>query len=507
MEIVDALLDPKTYKENIKKVRLIQTHTSWVFLTGRYAYKIKKPVNFGFLNYTTLKKRKYFCLRELELNKKLSPDIYLNVVPVVEKDNKVTLGDSGKVLDYAVKMVELPQSRIMTNLLKKKKISYTTVDEIARIVADFHSKTPSADKKYGSLRIIKYNWDENFFQTKDFKDELVTKFDLIKCDIDRFMKKKKDIFKERIEKNKIRECHGDLHSGNIFITDKVHIFDCIEFNPRFSCSDTTSEIAFFTMDLDFYHRKDLSDFFTEKYIQYSKDEYLLSLLDFYKCYRAYVRGKVTSFKLLDPHIDRSEKEEAKKTAKSYFNLSYLYSKSFFEKPKLIAMMGLPGVGKTYVANRLGAELNCFNLKTDVIRKDIAGIPVEEHIQCSFRKGIYSKNASFDTYTEMFKKAEKYLRYGKSCILDATFAKKDMLQKVVELADRLNLECRVIHCKCSDEVVLNRLKKRKKEIDASDATEEIYYKMKKISEPPEIPVIEIDTSQEIGKIIKKIIRCI
>ena len=119
MEVVDALLDPKTYKEKVRKVKLIQTHTSWVFLTGKYVYKIKKPVNFGFLNYTTLKKRKHFCLRELELNKKLSPDIYLDVVPVVEKDNKITLGNGGKVLDYAVKMVELPQSRIMTNLLKK----------------------------------------------------------------------------------------------------------------------------------------------------------------------------------------------------------------------------------------------------------------------------------------------------------------------------------------------------------------------------------------------------
>lgn len=328
-KIIKAMLNPETYDENVKTIKHLQTHISHVFLTGKFAYKIKKPVNFGFLDFTTLKKRKFYCKKELELNKRLSPEIYLEVVPIFRSGDKIKIKGGGKIVEYAVKMKELPQERMMSKLLEKNKITKRLVENLAKIVAEFHSKAKVDEKKnFGSIKTIKFNWDENFTQIKPFVNETIKRIqlDFIKRKVNEFLEENQALFKKRISQRRIRECHGDLHSDNIFLTDKFYILDAIEFNERFRFSDVASEVAFLSMDLDFYNRKDLSNHFVKNYVKYSKDEDLVKLLDFYRCYRALVRGKVTSFKLQDKSISSRKKKEIREKAKKYFDLAFNYAK-------------------------------------------------------------------------------------------------------------------------------------------------------------------------------------
>jgi hypothetical protein len=328
-QVVDALLKPEAYSKDPGKIELIQTHISFVFLTKEFVYKVKKAVNFGFLDFSTLEKRRLFCQKELELNRRLCPDIYLTVVPI-NKSRTIKIEGGGETIEYALKMKRLPQEAIMTRLLDGHKVDKQTINELARTIAVFHSKAQTGGEinDFGSPKIIKINWDENFDQTKKYIGQTITEADYqsLEGKVNGFMAANVGLFESRIRSGRIRDCHGDLHSGNIFITDKICIFDAIEFNDRFRYSDVASDVAFLAMDLDFQNRRDLADQLIEKYVAYSKDLELTRVLDFYKCYRAYVRGKVISFKLDDPNVNEKEKKTATKDAEAYFKLAAEYAK-------------------------------------------------------------------------------------------------------------------------------------------------------------------------------------
>lgn len=331
--MLEALKKPEAYDSPVKEIRLIQTHISWVFLTGDFVYKIKKPVDFGFLDFTMLEKRLKFCKRELEINQMFSPEIYIDVLPVNKFDHMIKINGPGETIDYAIKMKQLPQENLMDRLLDKNLIETKTIDKIVDILIDFYSKTQTHSDPYsmGSIETVKFNWRENFKQARPFLGKTINQeaFETIERKVSEFMEKNSELFGKRLREGKIKWCHGDLHSGNIFVVDdKIYIFDAIEFNERFACSDVVSDIAFLSMDLDFRHKKFLSDYFIKKYIEKSGDSEILKLLNFYKCYRAYVRGKVLGFRIDDPNIPDSEKKEAMDTAKIYFQLALEYAKNF-----------------------------------------------------------------------------------------------------------------------------------------------------------------------------------
>lgn len=327
--LVEELMKPETYDEDVQKIELVQTHISFVFLAGNYVYKVKKSVNFGFLDFTTLEKRKFFCNRELELNRRLAGDMYLEVVPINRSDNQIKIKGEGETIEYAVKMRRIPEDTMMSGLIARNQVDKVLIDELAKIIAEFHAKaeTGGSINKFGSLETIKFNWDENFDQTRDFIGRTIdsNQFDVIHHKIQAFMKKNKPLIKTRIDHGRIRDCHGDLHSGNIFVADRIYIFDCIEFNERFRYSDVTADIGFLAMDLDFRNKRDLSKYFIDQYVEFSQDHDLLLLLPFYKCYRAYVRGKVIGFQLADPNVGASEKDQAKREARAYFDLATEYA--------------------------------------------------------------------------------------------------------------------------------------------------------------------------------------
>jgi len=537
---IGEMMKPGLYGKGVKRVRMIQTHTSWVFLTGTHAYKVKKPVNFGFLDYTALSARRFFCNEEFRLNQILSPDIYIKVLPITESRGRLHLGGRGRVIDYCLAMKELPQDWIMTEQLKHDRVTFEHIDQISKSIAGFHARAERGREvaQYGSSEIIRLNWDENFAQTMEFRGRTIAyrTFDETKSAVERFIAANRGLFRRRRAGGFVRRCHGDLHSKNIFIlgegsrgqgfedasvrtleswtpgildSSSVRIFDCIEFNPRFSCSDVASEIAFMAMDLDYWGRRDLADFFVERYLVHTGDNGLLRLLSFYKCYRAYVRGKVTSFTLNDPGVGAADKAEARQTAKKYFALSRRYALGLSARPKLVVMMGLPGVGKTYVARRLAERVDAFHLLSDSIRKQLLGIPVGERRSDGYGKGIYRGNIGKKTYDEMMRRAQALLSAGFSVVLDATFLRKDSRQRARDAAAKVGVPVLFVFADCPERTVRSRLRRRATEYSFSDATLDVYQAIKSRFKPPRASreIVRIDTSRPLKRSLAKIERAL
>ena len=325
---VEVLLESQAYPHKPGKVALIQTQMSLIYLTGEYVYKIKKPVNLGYLDYTTLEKRHFFCRQEVELNRRLCPDAYLAVVPVVKQDGALRVEAQGEVIEYAVKMRQLPEGRMMDVLLPQHQVTPEMVVRVAERLVSFHQKAETNEEiaAFGRLDVIRQNCDENFLQTEKYVGLTIlrAKYERIRDYANDFIENNTGLFEKRVREGRIRDCHGDLHAAHICFTDDICIYDCIEFNDRFRYCDVASELAFLAMDLDRYRQAGLSRHLVDTYAGLSHDEGLLSLLNFYKCYRAYVRGKVEGFKLDDPLISQAEKAKALETARSYFQLAESY---------------------------------------------------------------------------------------------------------------------------------------------------------------------------------------
>jgi aminoglycoside phosphotransferase family enzyme len=327
-DIVKTLSSPTAYPEPTKKVEIAQTQMSVVFLTDKFVYKIKKPVNLGYLDYTMLEKRQYLCEQEVRLNRRLCADAYLGVVPIVLDDGKITLGGKGEAIEYAVKMRKLPQNRMMDVLLAKNRVTPAMIVRVAERVADFHSKAETSPDigKFGSLETITFNTEENFNQTEKYIGRAFTQEQynrLVKYTHD-FIKNKASLFNKRVSEGKIRDCHGDLHAQHICFTDDICIYDCIEFNDRFRYVDVAAEVSFLAMDLDRWGHPELSNHFVNAYIVKSGDREIPSLLNFYKCYFAYVRAKVNCFRLDDALLSAEEKDKALADGKNYFALAESY---------------------------------------------------------------------------------------------------------------------------------------------------------------------------------------
>jgi len=331
MDLVAALMHPAAYPEPTREVALIQTHISWVFLTDNFAYKVKKPVNLGFLNFTTLRRRHHYLKEELVLNRRLCPDIYLEVLPIVEGRRGVRLGGPGHPIEYILKMVRMPQDRMMDEVADRGELRQEHLDRIIARLVPFYAQAATGPRinNYGEPAIIAYNHEENFSRTEALAGELLPRalFAEIRDFARTFLSRHRPLFLKRIREGRIRDCHGDLHMKNICLADQVHIFDCIEFNHRFRYGDVAADIDFLAMDLDFHGFTDLGRYFVGRFAEASRDPDLLQMLDFYKCYRAYVRGKIHAFTARDPDQPEATREQARDTARAYFALAGEYAEA------------------------------------------------------------------------------------------------------------------------------------------------------------------------------------
>ncbi len=329
MNIIEDLQNPDSLPDKTDSVSIVQTHISIVFVADEFVYKVKKPVNFGFLDFSTLEKRRYFCHQEVKLNNRLSKGIYLDVLPVRSDGKKYILGGgSGEVVEYAVKMRRIPDEKLMKSVFESGGLTKEHLKMIARALSSFHMdalRTHEIDK-YGEPDTFKVNTDENFEQVEKYIGISIqeNKFNALKKWTDDFYSSNRDLFLARIDKGRIRDCHGDLHMEHICFTEPLSIIDCIEFNNRFRYSDTVADIAFLLMDLEYHGGKEDAAILWNFYKELARETNVDSLLTFYKSYRAFVRGKVDSFQLDDDNISAGKKDEAVKRAGKYFQLAYSY---------------------------------------------------------------------------------------------------------------------------------------------------------------------------------------
>jgi aminoglycoside phosphotransferase family enzyme len=330
-KMIDDLLQPSAYPEQTAKIKLAQTHISTVFIGDEYVYKIKKPVNFGFLDFSTLEKRKYYCEQEVELNSRFSEGVYLGVSPVTFDGTKHAINGKGKIVDYAVKMRRLSDDDLLKTRFRGGTINSEDIARIGKAIAGFHKKSKRSKEidEFGKIDAVKLNTGENFEQTEEFIGDSISKeqFFGLKNWTDAFYKENQELFAQRVKNGKIRDCHGDLHMEHVCLTDPIIIFDCIEFNERFRYIDILSDLAFLLMDLEFNGGLKQSEQLYDAYIKNSDEQddgLVYQLINFYKVYRAYVRGKVNSFILKDSKIPDDKKNEARKTAQKYFALAHSY---------------------------------------------------------------------------------------------------------------------------------------------------------------------------------------
>lgn len=499
--LAEAMMDPGIYPVIPGNVEMIQTHISYIFIAGDFVYKVKKAVNFGFLDFTTLERRKYYCDEELRLNQRLAPDIYLKVVPIFESDGEIHLKGEGRIVEYAVLMRRLPRERMLKTLLREGKADSSTMEEIALKLADFHARAATGGDidRIGGIETVRYNHDENFEQTRKYVRITIPegKYQFLKDYVHHFMEKYSSLLSRRVVEHRIRDCHGDLHLEHICVTDGIVIFDCIEFNERFRYSDVASEVAFLSMDLDFNGFTEYAQIFETAYIRYSGDQELGLLLNFYKCYRAYVRGKVISFRIDEPEIDEKERLSTVATASNYFDLAYAYA-ARPEKPALILISGLMGTGKSVLARNIAPLLGAEVIRSDVLRKTMLGIAPDERRYENFGSGIYSEKVSDRVYTRAVELAEEKLGRGKSVIIDASYKRRKERLKAGAAASRMNADFFIVECVCPESVIEQRLTSRMSQKDeASDGRWEIFHAQKAdfdpITEIPEGRHIVVDTS--------------
>jgi aminoglycoside phosphotransferase family enzyme len=327
--LVQAMLDPSFYPHHPPQVDLVQTHISYLFLCGDLVYKVKKPVDFGFLKFTTLELRGFFCQQEVRLNKRFSPDVYLGVVPISLVGDVFRLGDETAVVEYAVKMRRISEQHMLYRLLHDGKAGSETMQRIARQLARAYAAIPSDEKarSFGALDVIATNIKENFEQTRRYIGGPIAKeaFAAIERWSLSFMQEKGVLFEQRVAQGCVKDCHGDLHLQHICVEgEHIYIFDCIEFNERFRFGDVASDVAFLAMDLDFNGYPDLARIFVDAYATAAADLTMTEVLPFYKVYRAYVRAKVTSFLLDDAALDEKTKEDVLRQARQYYDLAYHY---------------------------------------------------------------------------------------------------------------------------------------------------------------------------------------
>jgi len=485
-QIFEVMSRPEFYPHPVSRIEQRETHISHVFLTGDYVYKIKKAVDLDFLDFTTLKKRHHYCRQEVILNKRLSNNVYLGVVPITFKDGKYNLAGPGAPVEYAVKMRQLPAERSMVHLLNLNKVNRDLVRELAVILAKFYSQGPSVEHIHssGAWETIQKNCEENFRQTTVFAGKILDEriFQIVRSATLSFLHRKKELFDNRIKNKKIRDCHGDLRTGHIYFTDEgIQIIDCIEFNERFRFQDITSDLAFLAMDLDYEGFPQVANDLLDHYAKFSEDPDIFVLIDFYKCYRAFVRCKVNCIRLQEGDLDRKDKAKLIKETKKYLNFAYRYAVQF-TRPTLWVVCGMPGSGKSTISKELSRVFGIKAIQSDVIRKELFGKRPDDPSDMPFEAGMYSKSASRLTYGRLLLLAQEEIEKGRSVILDATYSKQYDRIEAMRMAEDSEANIVFVECVLKERVIKERLLKREAGYPVSDARYHHYEDFKKRFEP-------------------------
>ena len=447
--ILKSLLKPEAYLEPVANVEMLQTHASWLFITDNHVYKIKKPVNFGLIDFSSIDRRRFYCNEEVKYNRRLCPDMYEGVAELRQTSSGFGFCGTGQIIDYAVKMKRLPTDRMLNRLIKDNTVSVSGIRSVARVIADFHRSAPTSPiiAGYGSIEQILNAWNENLEQINSSKNLNfpMAEYENIKKWVTSFADRNAALFEKRITNGFIRECNGNIHLKNICLTNgSIYIFNCIEFSSRLRYCDTASDIAFLLMDLDFHGRRDLSEEALASYHESSGDEDIVALIDFYKIYRAVAYGKTLGMEEPNANMDCSASSTATLKAVNYFRLARGYIEKNRLPQTLFITCGLRDCGKTTLANQLAFELGIFSFNLDSIRKKmnetstpLSGGPLSE-------EELHAQWSNETIYGELLRLAELEILAGRSVILNASFARKSDRTSFANMAQHYGARFLIIH---------------------------------------------------------------
>lgn len=503
------LQEPTAYPHPVKSIHLVQTHVSCVFLTGEYVYKIKKPVDFGFLDYRTLEQRRHWCEQELRLNQRLCPDIYLEVVPITLEEGHLTVGGSGTPIEWAVRMRQLREEDMLPQRLQNAGIGPEQIARLAHRLAAFHNSAANSDaiRTYGAPAVIA---DTIAVTLKTMDEVSATTLSAsaradLRCYLEAFVDAHHALLSERVEETRIRDCHGDLRTQNICLDtrydDGIQIFDCIEFNDAFRYIDVAADIAYLAMDLDLVGRADLRADLLDAYTHETQDRSLAQILPFYLVYRAIVRGNIALLAGRESEIPAPERQAQRDLAATAYDLAYSYVHRH-PQPALLITIGFSGSGKSVLAGELVRRLPSVSLSSDRVRKERAGVAADAPLEA----WQYSSEQRAEVYRILRERAGDYLVRGLHVLLDATFLAPQERQAAARLAQFHNAEFWMLECQAPDALIRRRLHARQTDPNASDADLQIYEQQRRTySDPVLLPSpstaghhLIVDTSRPVAE---------
>jgi aminoglycoside phosphotransferase family enzyme/predicted kinase len=467
---IRELLRPEAYPHPVEAIELRETHISWVVRTGAFAYKIKKPVKLAFIDASTLQRRHFLCEQELRLNRRLAPAIYIDVVPVARSGGRLVVGGTGPAIDYAVRMHQFAASDELPALLERDAVTIEQLTALGDTLAQFHLRAPVAPRKHAPQRT-----ERMYDSVLGNLAQLLTHLDspqpagqlgrLVDWTHER-ADSLEPTLQQREQSGFVRECHGDLHAANIVrLKERLVPFDCIEFDPNLRWIDVMSDIAFLVMDLASHNRADLAFVLLSRYLEVTGDYEGLRVLPFYAVYRALVRAKVDALM-----IENVPARAAEFRNRLQQRLTAAQAWTTPAPPRLILMHGPSGSGKSWLSAQLVPLLHAVRIRSDLERKRLAGIDVDEPAGARVREGIYASEFSHRTYARLADCAESCLHAGLSVIVDAAFLDVTDRRLLRTLAARLKVSCAIVSCESDPITLSQRVDERARERkDVSDAT--------------------------------------
>jgi aminoglycoside phosphotransferase family enzyme/predicted kinase len=505
-ELIDALRRPEAYPHPVGPIDVRQTHISVVFLAGPYAYKVKKPVSLGFLDFSTLAKRRHFCQEEVRVNRRLAPSVYEDVVPITRDPSGIRIDGAGEPVEWAVRMKRLPEEATLESRLARGEISPAMVEALAVRIARFHADADSGPHvaAFARWQVVAGNARENFEQAgplvgMTLSEPVCTR---LRALTEESLRDQRSLIEERAAGGAARDTHGDLHLDHIYVfperppPDDLVVVDCIEFNERFRYADPVADMAFLVMDLRFHDRKDLAAVLTDAYFSVA-GTHGRPLLPFYVAYRAAVRGKVAGIKLSESEVSAADKMEALADARGHWLLALGELEAPARRPCLLLVAGLPGTGKSTLARDLAAIANATVIRSDVVRKGLAG--VQGPAQADFGAGLYTGDWTDRTYAECRRRAEAILFDGGRVIVDATFAEEHRRRDFLDMARRWRVPAALLVCEADAQAVRQRLAQRV--ADASDAGWSVYEEIARRWQNPgaaTLPFVHVIRTDDTGR---------
>jgi len=442
-ELRDALADPSVYPHSPEIVEIEQTHISVVAVVPPRVYKFKKPVDLGFLDFSTLERRRHYCHEEVRLNARLCAEIYEGVVPLVRTEDGLRVDPPdgrGEVVDYAVKMTYVDPAKTLEGRIEQGKATTVHIDRIARRLCTFYRETEATPEtaEAGWIEKLRVNVDENFEQTEAYVGSVFSRpaFEALRFFFNREFDRRAALFHRRRAGGYVIEGHGDLRLDHAHLTEeRVCILDCIEFNERFRRLDVANDVAFLAMDLDVAGRSDLAGRFVDQMADGLDDPDLRALMPFYKAYRSHVRAKVEAIRAAEGEVAAADREDSRRLARRHAQWALRYAVSG-GRPLVVVVMGRPATGKSTQAAAVAEALGWAHVASDRTRKRLAGVPRDERADAATRKQLYTDAMTKKTYAALRDRAVERGREGEGTVLDATYsdpAERDRLRTVLRAA--------------------------------------------------------------------------